>query len=30
MAKHFGCGDVMQGCKFTVTEDNEAEVTARR
>jgi predicted small metal-binding protein len=29
MAKHFGCGDVVQGCKFTVTAENEAEVLAQ-
>ena len=29
MAKHFGCGDVVQGCKFTVTAENEAEVMAQ-
>lgn len=29
MAKQFGCGDVVQGCKFTVTADNEAEVLAQ-
>ena len=26
MAKQFGCGDVVQGCKFTVTADNEQEL----
>lgn len=29
MAKHFGCGDVVQGCKFTVTAENEAAVLAQ-
>lgn len=29
MAKTFGCGDVIQGCKFTVTAENEAEVLAQ-
>lgn len=29
MAKQFGCGDVVQGCKFTITADNEAEVLAQ-
>jgi predicted small metal-binding protein len=23
MAKQFGCGDVVQGCKFVVTAENE-------
>jgi predicted small metal-binding protein len=26
MAKQFGCGDVVQGCKFTITADNEQEL----
>lgn len=26
MAKHFGCGDVVQGCKFTVTAENEQDI----
>jgi len=29
MAKHFGCGDVVQGCKFTVTAENEADIVAQ-
>jgi predicted small metal-binding protein len=29
MTKQFGCGDVVQGCKFTLTSDNEAELLAR-
>jgi predicted small metal-binding protein len=29
MAKSFGCGDVVQGCKFTITAENEAEVLAQ-
>lgn len=28
MAKHFGCGDVVEGCTFTVTAENEQEVLA--
>ncbi len=26
MAKQFGCGDVVSGCKFTVTADTEQEL----
>lgn len=26
MTKEFGCGDVVAGCKFTVTAANEDEV----
>jgi predicted small metal-binding protein len=26
MAKQFGCGDVVQGCQFVLTAENEAEV----
>jgi len=26
MTKQFGCGDVVAGCKFTVTAENEAEL----
>ena len=29
MAKSFGCGDVVQGCKYTVTAENEAEILAQ-
>lgn len=29
MAKQFGCGDVVEGCTFTVTAANEAEVLAQ-
>jgi predicted small metal-binding protein len=26
MAKQFGCGDVVQGCRFVVTAENEQEL----
>ncbi|HWA56276.1 MAG TPA: DUF1059 domain-containing protein [Gemmatimonadales bacterium] len=26
MTKQFGCGDVVAGCRFTVTGDNEEEI----
>ena len=26
MTKHFGCGDVVPGCRFTVTAANEEEI----
>lgn len=26
MARKFGCGDVVSGCKFTVTADTEQEL----
>jgi predicted small metal-binding protein len=26
MAKQFGCGDVVQGCSFVVTAENEQEI----
>jgi predicted small metal-binding protein len=29
MAKQFACGDVVHGCKFTLTAENEAEVLAQ-
>ncbi len=29
MTKQFGCGEVVPGCKFTVTAENEAEVMAQ-
>lgn len=29
MAKQFACGDVVHGCSFTLTAENEAEVLAQ-